>query len=328
MSHHLRAPISTDSSPIMPTTEFTSASERMEPLPENFAPVFFCNQFRTTIEPPTLDNCPSAKEQCAIVTGANSGLGLETAKQLLSLGLSHLIMAVRSMEAGKRGASTLRQCFTSAKIDVWKLEMASYESIQYFAKKCESLQRIDIALLNAGLAPGEFRICPETGHEEGTQVNYLSTMLLAVLMLPTLKAKSAMSGSPPRLTTVSSARVYLSSFPNRNERPLINSFDDTSITTWNAAERYNSSKLLCQLFLVRLAKKVNADDVIINMVDPGLTKTALGKNAKGIAAVATKAAHAIAGRPVEVGAATFTDTVLRQGKQSHGCFLMNCKISP
>jgi hypothetical protein len=102
-----------------------------------------------------------------------------------------------------------------------------------------------------------------------------------------------------------------------------------SITGWNDQERYGVSKLLCQLFVVKLADNIKREDVIINMVDPGLTKgTALSRDARGAAAIAAKVLFSVAGRPVERGAATYLDAVLRHGKESHGCFLTNCKISP
>jgi hypothetical protein len=89
------------------------------------------------------------------------------------------------------------------------------------------------------------------------------------------------------------------------------------------------SKLLCQLFVVKLAENVNPEDVIINMVDPGLTKgTDLARHTKGATAVAAKIFFTVAGRPVDRGAATYVDAALGQGKESHGCFLMNCKIAP
>ncbi|KAK5998040.1 hypothetical protein PT974_00410 [Cladobotryum mycophilum] len=65
------------------------------------------------------------------------------------------------------------------------------------------------------------------------------------------------------------------------------------------------------------------------MVDPGLTKgTSLSRDAKGLTGLAAKAFFGAAGRHVERGAATYVDAVLGHRKESHGCFLMNCKISP
>ena len=304
-------------------------SKDMAPLPDNFAPVFFQNQFRTTIELPTKEKYPNVKGECAIVTGSNTGLGFEAARQLLSLGLSHLVLGVRSLERGNAAATKLHTANPSAKIEVWELDLESYDSIQAFVRKCQdNLSRIDIVILNAGLSPLKFAIIPATGHEKTIQVNHISTVFLTLLLLPVLKSKSK-GHNPPRLTLVNSVTAHLCKFLNRNERPVLPSFDDTAVTPWSANERYGISKLLCQLFIVKLAENVNPEDVIVNMVDPGLTKgTGLARDARGILGVAAKTFFSIAGRPVDRGAATYIDAVLGHGKESHGCFLMNCKIAP
>lgn len=312
------------------------ASKDMPPLPENFGPVFFKNQFRTKISLPTKEKYQTIAEEgsCAIITGANSGLGFEAAKQLLSLGLSRLVMAVRSIEKGEAATKQLRACTgavnPSAKIDVWQLDMESYDSIQAFVQNCqENLTRIDFVILNAGLGAMTFSTVPSTGHEKTIQVNHISTALLAILLLPVLKDKSMGRNRPARLTVVNSVTAHLCKIPNKDKRPFLSSFDNTEITPWDAEERYGVSKLLCQLFIVRLAEHVDPDQVIINMVDPGLTKgTSLSRDAKGVTAVAAKMFFSIAGRPVDRGAATYVDAVAGHGKDSHGCFLMNCQIAP
>jgi NAD(P)-dependent dehydrogenase (short-subunit alcohol dehydrogenase family) len=305
------------------------ASKDMPPLPKNFGKVFWNNQFKVKIELPTPSKFPSLKGKVAIVTGTNSGLGFESARQLLTLGLSHLVVAVRSIGKGKDAASKLSLANPAATIDVWALDMESYDSIQTFVRKCDTeLSRIDYTILNAGISPIAFGTTRSTGHETAIQVNHISTILLTILLLPILKAKS-IRDNPARLTVVNSVTAHLCKFLNRNQRPLLPSFDDTKITPWDAVERYGVSKLLPQLFLVELTEHVKSDDVVINMVDPGLTKgTGLARDAKGALLVTSKVFFAIAGRPVDRGAATYVDALLGHGKESHGCFLMNTKISP
>ncbi|SPO01727.1 related to short-chain dehydrogenase/reductase family protein, putative [Cephalotrichum gorgonifer] len=304
-------------------------SKDMPPI-QSFPPVFINNQFRTKIALPTREMYPNAKGKCAIVTGSNTGLGLESARHLLSIGVSHLVMGVRSLEKGKAAAADLRSANPSATIEVWHLDMESYDSIQTFVGKCqESLPRIHIVILNAGLMQTSFETVAATGHERTVQVNHISTVFLAILLLPVLKAKSHAGQDPPCLTFSASVTAHLCGFPNRGERPLLRSFDDTSITPWGADDRYGVSKLLCQLFVVKLAEQISPDDVIINMVDPGLTKgTGLVRDAKGAVGLAAKMFFSAAGRPVNRGAATYVDAVLGHGKETHGCFLMNCKVGP
>jgi NAD(P)-dependent dehydrogenase (short-subunit alcohol dehydrogenase family) len=305
------------------------ASKDMLPLPNNFGKVFWNNQFKVKIELPTTSKFGNLKGKVAIVTGANTGLGFESARQLLTLGLSHLIVAVRSIGKGKDAASKLRLANPAATVDVWALDMESYDSIQAFVRKCDvELSRIDYTILNAGLGPTAFGTTRSTGHETAIQVNHISTALLTILLLPILKAKS-IGDNPARLTVVNSVTAHQCKFPNRNQRPLLPSFDDLKITPWDASERYGVSKLLSQLFLVELTEHVKPNDVVINMVDPGLTKgTDLSRDVKGAMLVAAKTFFAIAGRTVDRGAATYVDALLGHGKESHGCFLMNTDISP
>ncbi|KAL3417238.1 short-chain dehydrogenase [Phlyctema vagabunda] len=305
------------------------ASKDMPALPKNFAKVFWNNQFRVRIPLPTRERFSSLKGKVAIVTGANSGLGFESARQLLALGLSHLVVAVRSIEKGNAAAARLRQPYPEAIVHVWFLDMESYDSIQAFVRRCESeLPRIDYAILNAGLAPVNFDKSRSTGHEVAMQVNHISTALLTMLLLPVFTAKSV-PGNPVRLTVINSIMAHLSKFPNRDQRPLLPSFDNTDITRWEPSERYGVSKLLAQLFLVKLTELIKTDHVIINMVDPGLTKgTDLAREARGALWIASKAFSSIAGRPVDRGAATYIDALLGHGRESHGCFLMNTQVSP
>ena len=308
----------------------TIASKDLPIFPENFwGKVFWNNQFKVKIPLPSEKGFGSLEGKVAIVTGANSGLGFEAARQLLSLGLSRLIVAVRSLERGRSAAEKFAVASPSAKIDVWALDMESYQSIQAFVRKCDSeLSRIDYVVLNAGIGPLDFKKVDSTGHESTIQVNHLSTILLAILLLPALKAKSTRQ-NPARVTIVNSVTAHLCKFPNRAQRPLLASFDDPKNPPWDPQERYGVSKLLAQLFIVKLTEHVRSDYVTINMVDPGLTKgTSLFRDAGGVMLLVMKAFFAIAGRTVDRGAATYVDALLGHGQEAHGCFLMNTEIAP
>jgi NAD(P)-dependent dehydrogenase (short-subunit alcohol dehydrogenase family) len=210
------------------------ASKDMLPLPKNFGKVFWINQFKVKIELPTPGKFPSLKGKVAIITDANTSLGFESARQLLTLGLFHLVVAVRSTGKGKDAASKLSLVNPSGTIDVWPLDMESYDSIQTFVRKCDTdLSRIDYAILNSGISLVSFSTTHPTRHETAIQVNHISTILLTILLLPVLKAKSTRD-NPARLTIVNSLTAHLCKFPNRNQRPLLTSFDGTKITPWDA----------------------------------------------------------------------------------------------
>ncbi len=298
-------------------------SKDLQPSTIGFGSVFYNNQFKAKPQWPAPGTSLSGKT--AIVTGGNTGLGYETASQLLDLNLSHLILAVRSPEKGDAAANKLRKVY-KAKIEVWKLDMDSYESIQAFARRVESLTRVDIVLLNAGVMKLTFTTVKSTGHQETIQVNYLSTALLAMLLLPTLKTKGKSAGVTPHLTIVSAALTLAAKFPNRNSVPLLPSFDDPK--TFDREEIYNSSKLMMHMWLWKLSDYVSADDVIVNLADPAWVRgTSLARDVKGGLKIGL-AVFGMLGRTPRVGASCFVDAVVNKGKESHGCFLMSWKIHP
>ncbi|OHF02291.1 short-chain dehydrogenase [Colletotrichum orchidophilum] len=301
-------------------------SKDLPPSTVSFGRVFYNNQFCAKPQWPVPGTSLSGKT--AIITGGNTGLGYEAALQLLDLELSRLIVAVRSLERGEEAAAKLRHRYPAATIHVWILDMRSYKSVQDFVRRIDKeLDHIDIALLNAGVIRMGFTKVPSTGHEETIQVNYLSTMLLAILLLPVLKAKRQKGGDPARLTIVSAALSLAAAFPNRDANPLLPSFDDP--TTFVSGEAYDTSKLLAHMFLWKLVDNISADSVIVNLADPAWCKgTSLARDAQGIMKLGVAAFGAATGRTPRVGASCFIDAIVNKGKESHGCFLMSWKIHP
>ncbi|KAL1851953.1 hypothetical protein Plec18170_006256 [Paecilomyces lecythidis] len=232
------------------------------------------------------------------------------------------------MEKGEAAANTLRTDYPAARIDVWYLEMTSYETIQEFCRRADTdLSRLDITILNAGLMQPKFTTCA-TGHEKVIQVNYLSTFLLAILMLPICK-KKASKGKPGRLTIVNSGTALWAKLSNRDKRPFLASFDDPKIHPWDPTERYFDSKGLGHLLFVRMLEYLNGDDVIVNLVEPGMCKdTGLQRDAKGAIALFLDTFKYLAGRKPEDGAWMYVDAAVVKGKESHGCFLMDWEIHP
>lgn len=302
------------------------SSKELPPSTTPFFPNHFIkNQFGTKPLFPPKDTDLSGK--VVIVTGSNTGLGLECASQLLSYKLSRLIMAVRSTTKGESAAFQLRKRHPNAIISVWELNMASYDSIRAFVARVDKeLSRLDIAILNAGMGFGDFKIVPNTGHEETVQINYLSTMLLAILLLPILKSKSP-AGSPGRLTMSTAMLSITAKFANKNEVPLLPSFDDQKY--FDSMDIYSTSKLLGQLFVWNLTELVSADDVVVNLVEPGFIKgTELHRDRSVASRMFMSLLQAAAARTVKVGVSTYIDASIVKGKESHGCILMNWGISP
>ena len=304
-------------------------SKDLQPSTVGFGKVFFNNQFREKpIWPPKGTDLWG---ETAIITGSNQGLGYEAAKQLLGLNISTLILAVRSIDKGKAAAQQLRESTVNkrAKIEVWELDMSSYPSIQAFVRRVDAeLPKIEYVLLNAGVMGLKFRTVGSTKHEEILQINYLSTMLLLVLLLPVLKHKHAAGDEkePPHITITSAALSLIARIPNRDAKPFLPSFDDPK--QFNAQEHYNSSKAMAHMFLWKLVEYVNADDVVVNLADPAWVRgTSLTRDVSGPAKLGMKLFE-MTGRTPEVGASCLVDGLVSKGKESHGCFLMSWKIHP
>ncbi|KAL6882327.1 hypothetical protein HDV57DRAFT_496157 [Trichoderma longibrachiatum] len=281
---------------------------------------------RQLTHPKSLPTDLSLAGKAAIVTGSNVGLGLSACRQLLQLGLSHLIMAVRSQAKGDAAAAQLRKQFTSATVSVWLVDMESYDSVRAFAARCESLERIDFVILNAGLTMSPYTVARETGNEVTLQVNYLSTALLTILLLPILKAKKpAGSSQPPVISIVGSDAMYHAQLDLRS--PILPQFqrkDKFAQFAW-----YAKTKLLVALFVSKLAEFVSPRDVIVNVSNPGMTVgTEFFRGYPVWARRLFGVVQWMFARSLDVGASTYLDAVLVQGEKSHGSFTSDWAIKP
>ncbi|KAI0442719.1 retinol dehydrogenase 12 [Xylaria telfairii] len=267
--------------------------------------------------------------QVAIITGSNSGLGLEAGRQLLQLGLSHLIIAVRSQSRGDNAADRLRKEFPRANISVWLLDMTSYKSISAFVEKCKSLPRIDIIILNAGLIGGTtFIPVKDTGHEVSFQVNYISTVLLTILLLPVVKSNRVAGSKAPIITIVTSDTAYWASVETQG--PILTQLDKAE--AYVPFSWYQKSKLLHYFFVSKLAEEVSSSDVVVNMANPGLCAgTAFGQDIDNVAIITRLLLNtfkAINARSVETGASTYVDAAVVKGEESHGSCVSEWAIRP
>ncbi|KAL7812781.1 putative short-chain dehydrogenase [Trichoderma gracile] len=265
----------------------------------------------------------------AIVTGSNSGLGLETARQLLRLGLSKLILAVRSEPKGEAARKELLADTGVApeEIEVWNLDLSSYNSIAKFAERAKALDRLDIAILNAGLFQAKETFNPTTGYEQCVQINYLSSMLLMTLLLGALKPKP---GAPPgRLVLVSSDTAGWVNFKERDARPILPIFKKKA-EKWDMQERYGVSKLLGQFYLTELAKRVPASVVTIDAVNPGFCYgTALTRDGDGtLTGALVNGFRRIVGKPSSIGALSIVHAAVSFGEDAHGQYTEDGEIRP
>ncbi|ROV88730.1 hypothetical protein VMCG_10069 [Cytospora schulzeri] len=211
----------------------------------------------------------SLQGKTAIVTGSNTGVGFETCRQLLDLGLSRLILAVRNEEKGKAAAHKLwlGRSLEIDTIQVWPLDLSVYESVVTFAERTRRLDSLDIVNLNAGITPSTRVFNEHTGHDEVIQVNYLSTALLAILLLPVIQEKRANQAEPTRITFTTSEASAWTKFKEKTKTPLLAALDKKGKV--DMVDRMMVSKLLGLFFVKRLAEIVPPYVAVINAASPG-----------------------------------------------------------
>ncbi|KAM0286565.1 hypothetical protein ACHAQK_009209 [Fusarium lateritium] len=298
------------------------APKSLDLVPDDYR--FFRSQFTKQVPLPTDISLASST---IIITGGNTGIGYTAAESFLAMSLKRLVIAVRTPSKGEAAAATLRAKYPNAEILVWQVDMLSYKSVQAFAKQCETLDRIDLAILNAGTQMTKFVLSPE-GHESSFQVNYLSTVLLATLLLPTLKQK-APTGQPGHLTIVGSGTALTAEFPNANDENVLPFYDDKAnfYGGANPLPSYGKHKALSHFWILKLAERVSADDVIVNVVDPGLIRnTGLQQQGNAVVRYISAVFKWFLARSLEQGASTFVQAGVVMGKESHGSFIMDWKI--
>uniref|UniRef100_H2N2X4 Si:dkey-23o4.6 n=1 Tax=Oryzias latipes TaxID=8090 RepID=H2N2X4_ORYLA len=199
-----------------------------------------------------------------LVTGANSGIGKETSRDLARRG-ARVVMACRDLSRAVQAAEEIRKSTGNGNVVVRHLDLASLYSVRTFAKEfLDTEDRLDILINNAGVM-----MCPkrltEDGFETQLAVNHLGHFLLTNLLLPKLR-----SSSPSRV-------VNVSSIAHRGGRI---DFDDLffSRRPYGALESYRQSKLANILFTRDLARRLKGSGVSAFCLHPGVIRTELGRH--------------------------------------------------
>lgn len=214
----------------------------------------------------TADHIPQLAGKTVIVTGANSGLGYYTSKALALKG-AKVIMACRSMERGDIARQRIVDEGVVVEPEVWKLDLASLESVREFALKFEaSGQGLDLLINNAGLMAIPYQRT-EDGFEMQFGVNHLGHFALTARLWPSLSKRE-----DSRVVQVSSVAHKWGSIR----------FEDIhwekGYKKWSA---YGMSKLANLLFIDQLGSQLadKESSIIASAAHPGYADTEL--QAKG-----------------------------------------------
>ncbi len=209
----------------------------------------------------------------AVVTGANIGLGFQTARELARAG-AWVVMACRSMERGEAAAAKIRAEQPSGRIEVAHLDLSTLGSVREFAATALAAgQPVDILVNNAGIMMLPKRELSVDGFEMQLATNYLGHFALTGLLLPALLRAPA-----PRVVSLSS---------NAHQRAKLEWSDLQLEQSYNPYKSYAQTKLAMLVYARELQRQSDAHGGKLNSVGahPGLSSTSIGRSVTGPAKV-------------------------------------------
>lgn len=164
--------------------------------------------------------------QTIIVTGSNTGLGREAARHFSRLNATLVILAVRNQAKGEAAKQAILAGTGRPQdsIEVWDLDMQSYDSIKAFCARANQLRRLDAVLANAGIMTKYFKIV--AGYESTITTNVIGTFLLAMGILPKLNSSAVEHKTQSRLSIVASDLHFIAKFPEGNSKDIFAALND------------------------------------------------------------------------------------------------------
>jgi NAD(P)-dependent dehydrogenase (short-subunit alcohol dehydrogenase family) len=193
------------------------------------------------VKPWSIDQAPAQNGRLAIVTGANIGLGLETAKALAGKGCA-LVLACRNLVKAEAAKAQILALHPKASVDCMALDLSSLRSVRAFAQAfAQNHSRLDLLINNAGIMMPPYALS-EDGFESQLAANYLGHFALTGLLLPLLTA------------TPGARIVSLSSLAHKWS-PI--QFDDLQFKkSYDKRRAYGQSKLACLMFAYELQRRL------------------------------------------------------------------------
>lgn len=201
------------------------------------------------------------KDKICLITGANSGIGYETAKSLSVKGAT-VILWCRSEKKANQAVAKIKSEFPKSKTETIISDLSSQKQIRDAASELlKKYDRIDVLVNNAGSWFSKMEMTPDEAERQWA-INHLAPFLLTHLMLPALR-----KSSDARVITVSSDSHFHGKIH----------FDDVNLTdNYHGLRAYAQSKLANVLFTREFESRKGKLPVTINAVQPGLVKTDIG----------------------------------------------------
>ncbi|KAJ3005416.1 hypothetical protein HKX48_000689 [Thoreauomyces humboldtii] len=234
------------------------------------------------------------------------------------LNCAKLIIACRTVSKGETARKDIEDVFagkSETKVEVWQLDLGSYDNVKSFGKRVGALDRVDAIVENAGISTRKFALVE--GHESTITTNVVSTFLLC------LAGPAQTEGDRQNVWRGASVDHCLI---RCKDADIFAALSDPK--TARMADRYNVSKAMELLIVRKLAALLSASPqhvsspVILNTVTPGFCHSSLASEGS----IPLKLLAAALARPTEVGGRTLVN-VIEQGQDSHGQFFNDAKIA-
>lgn len=256
-------------------------------------------------------------DRICLVTGANSGIGKETALGLAKLG-AKVIMVCRDRSKGEVAVSDVKKASGNKAVTLLTAELTRREEMQtLLADVRDKFGSLHVLVNNAGAIFGE-RQTTEDGLELTFATNHLNYFIMSHLFLDLLKKGASESQQPSRIVNVASEA-------HRQIRSETHDWQCEN-STFRPMSVYGLSKLANILFTRELATRLNSTEVTTNCLHPGVVRTGFGSNNNwGILGLLFNAARPLFISP-EKGARTSLLLAAEEStRQAHGAYFKNCK---
>ncbi len=207
---------------------------------------------------------PSLQGKVAIITGANSGIGFETAFQLAKKGMM-VILACRRLDAAVKAKEDILKIHSDAQVTPMKVDLSSLKEVKQFAEDFqEHFDRLDLLLNNAGIMMSPYKETVD-GFENQLATNFIGHFALTGLLMQLL------------LKTPNSRVITLSSLSYKWAQ--INFSDLHFKNGYNKKKAYGHSKRACLVFAYELNRRLSStgSSTISLAAHPGLSKTNLDR---------------------------------------------------
>ena len=217
----------------------------------------------------TAEQLPDLSGRIALVTGANSGIGWVTTRELAAHG-ARVVLACRDVEQGKIAIDRVHASVPAAELDLVHLDLSSMASVRAVADQWAG--ELDLLINNAGVMSPPRPLTTEDGYELQFGTNHLGHFVLTGLLLPALLRSSA-----PRVVTVASVAHF-----GGTEEVL----EANAGAGYNPQRTYSNSKLANLLFALELQRQADARGVplVSTAAHPGVSATGLVGDVQGMGA--------------------------------------------